>query len=312
MKSFLYPELPEDPLGEFSIYLDDSNIDAEIYHGSVSTGPTPAEILQRWGEDRNIESSLQEILISILINNAKLALLFRKETEAVHLLQQAMQKVTDSASRIPYLLALYTLSREIGTGKSKSYRNLLEKLISRYREGLPADLKTRWQAMLQDENNPAVPYQIRSKAMERFEAGQYTEALNLYRILLKRGFEIPGTLCHVARVHLMTGNESEARKSVAKAWRLRKQALPYVVPRILFYKILFAGLDGTNPVRWIYKIQIALQDERAFNTWNITTLLQTMQPKLPFESHVLLNSLAGILQDCINKPFLSKLKGQVE
>jgi len=115
--------------------------------------------------------------------------------------------------------------------------------------------------------------------------------------MIELGFELPGTLCHLARVQLLSGQEKEAEKSVRKAWDQRSKALKYVVPRIIFFKILFLMIRNRDYSLWVSKMGKELQNPDSLMEWLINPLLESFKSRLSPENHQVLVTLAESLQN---------------
>ena len=123
---------------------------------------------------------------------------------------------------------------------------------------------------------------LRSLAFACYLKEDYRGAERVLRGLLEEGFEIPSTHCHLARVLLLMDRAAEARQHVALAWNQISDAPPSIVPRIVFFQLLFALQDGSRteagddeqgPARQIGRLKTALQSENSHAEWNIQAML---------------------------------------
>jgi hypothetical protein len=149
------------------------------------------------------------------------------------------------------------------------------------------------------------PYSRREDAANRILSGDYAGAETLIRGLLREQFMMPSTLCHLARVLLMTGREAEAREQVGAAWAMREQASAYVVPRILFFRCLFAMLDAADTAPVTEQIRAALRDSECHLDWTIHPLLDHLQDRLGEDNLLFLRALADALS---NRAAISRLE----
>jgi len=153
--------------------------------------------------------------------------------------------------------------------------------------------------------NESSPYSRREDAANRILSGDYAGAEALIRGLLQERFMMPSTLCHFARVLLMTDREAEAREQVGTAWAIREQASAYVVPRILFFQCLFAMLDTADPAPVIEHIRAALYDSDCHLDWTIHPMLDHLQTRLGEDDFPFLGALADALS---NRADMSRLE----
>jgi hypothetical protein len=103
----------------------------------------------------------------------------------------------------------------------------------------------------------------------------------------------------LARLLILTGRENEARAKVMSAWEHRSEGEPYIVPRVLFLKVLFSSLDGNIPLPILAAIKHFLKPENAFCEWKIQPVLDYLkaQARLPQSSFDFLTLLARALGD---------------
>jgi hypothetical protein len=125
----------------------------------------------------------------------------------------------------------------------------------------------------------------------------YQRAEELLRLLLDKNFEVPGTSCHLARILIITERETEAREFVEKAWNHRKEGKQYIIPRVLFFKILFSFLDGNSADKFLSEIKGLLKHESAFNKWKIQPALIHVKDRLTSDHFDFLLALAKVFSD---------------
>lgn len=138
---------------------------------------------------------------------------------------------------------------------------------------------------------------LRSKALERFLDGRYNDAERIYTSLLQQGFQLASTHCHLARVYLRTGREQEAARQAALAWEHRAGAPAYIVPRILFFRLVARMLEGKDYGELLRQIERALRAPGAFESWSMQPVVDHLASRLTAEQRTLLTALVGALGD---------------
>jgi hypothetical protein len=113
---------------------------------------------------------------------------------------------------------------------------------------------------------------------------------------------VPSSLCHLARVLLMTGREAEAREQIAAAWVIHEDAPTYVVARMIFFQLVFAMLDGAELngaeiAAIVARIRAALSEPAAHLDWTILPMLDHLRPRLGEANYQFLRALAEALPD---------------
>jgi len=93
---------------------------------------------------------------------------------------------------------------------------------------------------------------------------------------------MPSTLCHLARVLLMTDREEEAREQIRQAWAIRGEASNYVVPRILFFQSVYAIFDGVDFTALVARIRTALDAPGSHNDWTSVPMIDHLRSRLLF------------------------------
>jgi proteasome accessory factor A len=143
-----------------------------------------------------------------------------------------------------------------------------------------------------DEENP---YSRRQDAANRILSGDYSGAETLLRRLMQERFMMTSTCCHLARVLLMTDREAEAREQINQAWAIREEADTYVVPRILFFQLVFAMLERANTTTIIGQIRAALLAPDSHLDWTIRPMLDHLRSRLGAANHRFLKALGEAL-----------------
>ena len=141
------------------------------------------------------------------------------------------------------------------------------------------------------------PAELRREALSFFKEGAYDEAERNLRLLLDANFDVPGTHCHLARVLLMQDKLETAREEIRLAWELRNDAPAYSIPRILWFHIIFAILDGRTQSPYLGRLKTALNNDGAFMEWTMDPVLDHLKPKLTLEDHALLSALVAAMSD---------------
>ena len=145
--------------------------------------------------------------------------------------------------------------------------------------------------------NPAGLLSVRQLALELFLKGDYGRVETLLRRLLDKRFEIPGNHCHLARVLILMGREHEARDEVEKAWEYRADGPPYVIPRILFFRLLFTLLDTGALEQHLARLKFSIQRDNVFSEWTIQPVIDHLKQRLSKQHFDLLHALAAVLAD---------------
>jgi hypothetical protein len=155
------------------------------------------------------------------------------------------------------------------------------------------------------------PYERRQDAADRILTGDFAGAETIIRGLLAERFMVPSSLCHLARVLLMTGREAEAREQIAAAWVIHEDAPTYVVARMIFFQLVFAMLDGAELngaeiAAIVARIRAALSEPAAHLDWTILPMLDHLRPRLGEANYQFLRALAEALSDASALPDLDE------
>ncbi len=94
---------------------------------------------------------------------------------------------------------------------------------------------------------------------------------------------------------------------IERAWACREEAPGYVLPRILFFQILFAMLDGADLSNLIEQMKAALHAGDAHSGWTIQPMLQHLRSQLGAANGRFLKALADGLSDERGMPNLEQL-----
>jgi hypothetical protein len=152
----------------------------------------------------------------------------------------------------------------------------------------------------------------RQTALQRYLDGDYRGAESLLRALIARGYEVPGTHCHLARVLIVQGEDRlpEAADATAAAWAHRAHASTYVIARTLWLQLalryyLPTAEDGTDAAQPILgRLKTIVADPNVHMDWSMDPVLAHLQPILPADRHQLLAALAAALSDSGGLPAL--------
>jgi tetratricopeptide (TPR) repeat protein len=240
---------------------------------------------------------MKKVLVTILINKISIAFNLNRLKEAESIIKTELKMVKNNPKEcIKLLIALIRLNEKLDPDEAKMYYTKTKKLISQNGDIMDERTKCNWSTLKGSGNLEVNPYLLRTKALEMLEKQQYSEAEKIYGEMIELDFDLPGTLCHLARVQLLSGQEKEAEKSVKKAWNLRSKASKYVVPRIIFLKILFLLIRNQNPSLWIDRMKTELQNPDSCLEWHIKPLLESFQSRLTPESYQFMVALVETLQ----------------
>ncbi len=145
----------------------------------------------------------------------------------------------------------------------------------------------------------------RQAALHGYLSGDYGAAVAILLGLLQEDFELPSTLCHLARALMMMDREGEARERITQAQAILAQADAYMVPRILFFHCLFTMFDGAGITHIVRDIQLALGVPGADHDWTILPMLDHLRPRLGETNYQFLKALGEALSDAAALPRLS-------
>ncbi len=138
-------------------------------------------------------------------------------------------------------------------------------------------------------------WDIRQVALEMFAAGQYTEAEDIYRKLLTQRFAPASTHCHLARVFLMTGRETEAGVEVDAAWKLRDETPVYAVARTQFLRVLMCVLADRDWKPYLLEFRSLFAKPDVHMVWTMQPVLDHLRNRLGEEMHAMLTALLAAI-----------------
>lgn len=292
--SILYPDQSED----CELFFDDQPVENMIYSRKPLHNPSPVNVITQWSDGRMLTNEMERAVVRLLINNYRIAMEQNRSNEACLLLKTTLAEMEYQAlEKMRILIALWKLSEITAPPESLEYYTSAKEYFNQY--GDEADESTRlyYSRLFRVEKSNSDFFSLRAKALDKLEAGKYNDAEKIYQELIGRKFELPGTYCHLARVQLLMHDENAARKSVDCAWKLRKSAVNYVLPRIIFLKILFRMLESRNPFFWIFRIKALLADDSVFLQWSIEATLKLYELRLSNNNYFFLSALAEAIQE---------------
>ena len=152
-----------------------------------------------------------------------------------------------------------------------------------------------------DLNDPIL---LRNLALEYYKLGDYVSADELLKRLLLIDPESVGTYHHLARICLITDKFTEAEKHVQEAWKVKHEAKPYIVVRLLWFKITLAFIEDNYLESYIGQLKSVLQKEDAFMEWTMQPVLDHIKSQLSEHQHAFLAALVDAMS---NKQNLEKL-----
>lgn len=151
------------------------------------------------------------------------------------------------------------------------------------------------QDVLVEENDSSL--RIREFALLAFELKQYTHAKELLMILLQRGYEVPGTCSHLARVNVLLDQFDSAEEIVLFGWEKIDDAPTYVVGRLLWWRIFFAFLKGVPEKEFIALIKENCRKDNMDMHWTMQPVMDAIKGKVTEREHTFLSALVDALSD---------------
>lgn len=280
------------------IFLDDIPVNSLIYDNEDPGKPTPVDISLLWANGYALTEEMYKTLVKILINDVNIAFDLDKVVETESLLESELKiNHDDKLESFRLLIALINLNANHDPVKRFNHFLNAKKLFSEIADQVDEMTKDLWDHITRNENIKLNPYLLREKALSLLEMQKYEEAQNLYSQLMITGFDIPGTLCHMARLYLLMHNEVAAKQSVIQAWKQRKKASEYVLSRIIFFRIFFSLIDNKCPDRWILRFVEILNKNNAFMEWSINTMLEEYRSRFSLVQYEIIYLLAGSMQN---------------
>jgi len=134
-------------------------------------------------------------------------------------------------------------------------------------------------------------YHRRGAALDSFLRDECPEAERILLTLVDDNFDLPGTFCHLARVYLKMGQDLPARAAAAAAWEHRSSACRYVLGRTLWFRVLFALLDGEDASPWIGRVKTLGPDGDVRMGWTMEPVLRDLRGRMVPASYAIAVSL---------------------
>jgi len=134
----------------------------------------------------------------------------------------------------------------------------------------------------------------RSIATALFIDGEYEKSKHILEELLRNGFEVLSTRIHLARIALITNDFEEVSRQIKKAWAQRTDAAPYLLARILWFKLLMTMIGIQSERRGIVilrRLRKLFKGKYVVMEWSMQSVLDHMKPKMKADDHALLSSL---------------------
>lgn len=307
------------------VVFDDLPIEELFKHDSKKRLPTPADILEYWERGHPIKIGYEINLATIIARNIDTVIDHEKHYEAKILFLKIINDKTleESPQIVLIYYALWAISiyPDINEGlqyyitardKEKEWSEMVsygvrddwyrikskaQYFANKFYPGSGASIDYRRFNIFdfhqpEGVNKTAItPEMVREKALKYIRSRRYSEAEILYNQLLELQFEPPGTMCHLARVFLMTNRMEEARKIVEEAWQQISEAQPYVVLRILYFKLLFAFIDKSDSHEWIGMIKTAYYRRNSLMDWDIDFVVTELDDYLDVSEYLFLMDL---------------------
>jgi len=145
---------------------------------------------------------------------------------------------------------------------------------------------------------------LRSEALDLYKNKKYKAAIANYRRLRIEGFELSGTLTHMARIELRIGNIDQAQTHLAMAWRHRENAAPYVLARMLFMNVFLNMLQSKPFEIWLACLKFIIKDPGIILEWEMGQLISKNEKNLKKEQVNLLKSIFTLITTNSKSDFL--------
>jgi tetratricopeptide (TPR) repeat protein len=205
-----------------------------------------------------------------------------------------------AAAELFYRRALETRERVLGPGHPNTLstlENLIDLLAETSRPDESTALRKEYFARTAAAQVSAPPLARRQLALECYRGGDYSRAEQLLGHVLKEGFELSSTHCHLARVLLLMDRDKEALAEVNLAWKHRTEGPSYMPQRIHFLQVLFGMLDGVAPTEALQDLKRELLRPDAMQEWDLKRLLDHLKPCLIPKDYELLEALSAAIND---------------
>jgi tetratricopeptide (TPR) repeat protein len=283
--------------------------------------PTPANALRLWreGADRSARAAAAVAAIAAAdpgrvaeqdIGNIE-ACLVQAMGEAPAGIRRQIQlaRCAFAVRRKDYALALELLDALADENESASDRRRRLEQRVQILQGLgerdEAD-RLRRNLRIDDLLDADVPsLDLRSQALELFVQRHYAEAERIYLHLVKRGYDLDSTHCHLARVCLMQDRFDDAFRHLdVTEQHCRAQA--YVRARTIFFRILQRCFDQQPTGSLLAQLRQTLSEPGAFEDWIMEPVIEHLRLKerLSAGQIEVLKTLVKVLSNVTNLPQL--------
>jgi tetratricopeptide (TPR) repeat protein len=145
---------------------------------------------------------------------------------------------------------------------------------------------------------------LRQLAFACFEAGDYAHAEQILRYMLGQNLETASTRCHLARILILTGRETEARQEADLALANLDGATDYVRLRVLFLELMFAMVGNADLKPLLRQLKHGIEEGATPMIWKIQSVLDHFKPQLGEESGRFLETLAAVVSNPAEKDSL--------
>jgi len=312
--------------GKPAVFFDDQDLGSILYRSEQRSGsPTPAEVLSYWLQGRDLMPGMERALASVIPGKIKLVLDLGKGKEASDLLKKSVDSTDNGMiKKIRSLIGLWDINLVLNPDSSQANFDAIKELVEQCKDRLDEETKKRWDRVykqknvierkslsgqaLSDKARTGFPdfglmfdlkgengFRLRSQAFDKFAEGDFSGAEIIYRKMIEMNFELPGTLCHLARVQLLMHQEKEAFDTVDRAWKSETRALHYVIPRILFLKIFLSILDGVSFKAWTDRLNTYFNGDSDLMQWDIRIVIEAYRERLQREHYNFLFVLADVI-----------------
>jgi tetratricopeptide (TPR) repeat protein len=295
----------------------------DLFTGIKSHEPRYADIVKQWAAGSSLTDYEKKITASILIFYPEYILDNGKDEESIELLREYLlqPEFLQKPMNPEKGLFLYTLFLvHLKAGKKEESLELLEKLEvffenpdssifhqsleNAYLKILSLILERREILSLKPgfsiSQLPGLPFKkisvfegtnCRGQALEFYYKKEYDKASAIYMEMLINKFETPGTLAHLARLELISGNIAQAEIFIVNAWRVRHEAPAYVLVRILFFILLINMVRNYQSDLWLGCLKHALNQPDSKMQWDMDRIICIYANKLRYQNLELLKAL---------------------
>jgi len=159
---------------------------------------------------------------------------------------------------------------------------------------------------LLDANVPSL--ELREQALSLFKESYCAEAERIYLHLVKRGFELGSTYCHLARVCLMLDRFDDAFRHLDVAEQHCRER-SYVRARAIFLRILECYLNQHPTGRLLAQLRQTLSEPGAFEDWTMEPVVDHLKTRERFTAAQIeiLMILISVVSSVTNLPQLDRI-----